>query len=303
MDDGTTFGGVFSVGLSVYPRKYALRSMKNIEGEFNGVGQVRIFYRAWLPDAAPKAVVLLSHGVAEHSGRYAHVAGRLASAGYAVYAVDHRGHGRSGGKRSLVDRFDHAVEDLNQLYALARDAHPEGRVFLIGHSMGGAIAALYALTYQDQLAGLVLSAPALVVEGVSPILHRVATLLSAIAPGAGIVQLDAKAVSRDPVVVREYETDPLNFHGKVPARTAVELVKLAGEAPSRLRELRLPILVVQGTADGLVPPRAGRLVVDSVTSPDKTLRMYDGLYHEVFNEPEKDLVLDEVVEWLDQHAD
>ena len=276
--------------------------MKTIEGEFTGVGQTHIFHRTWLPEAAPKAVVLLSHGVAEHSGRYGHVAERLTGAGYAVFALDHRGHGRSAGQRSLVDRVDHAVKDLNHLYGVARDAHPGVLVFLIGHSMGGAIAVAYAFKYQDQLAGLVLSAPALVIEGVSPILLRVGTLLSAIAPGLGLVQLDGRAVSRDPEVVRSYDADPLNFRGKIPARTAAELVKLARDAPSRLRELRLPVLVVQGTADRLVPPRAGQLVVDSVASADKTLTMYDGLYHEVFNEPEKEKVLDDVVAWLDRHV-
>ena len=276
--------------------------MNGVEGDFPGIGGARIFYRAWMPEAVPRAVVLLSHGLAEHSGRYAHVADRLTASGYAVYAVDHRGHGRSGGKPSLIDRIDHTVEDLHSLSGLAVRAHPGQLVFLIGHSMGGAIAAAYALKYQAELGGLVLSAPALVIEGVSPIQMRVGKLLSAIAPGAGILQLDATAVSRDKDVVRAYESDPLNFRGKIPARTGAELIKLAAEAPVRLKDLRLPILVIQGTADRLVPPRAGQLVVDAVSSPDKTLKMYDGLYHEVFNEPEKDKVLSDVVEWLDRHT-
>ena len=255
-----------------------------------------------MPGVDPRAVVLLSHGLAEHSGRYAHVADRLAASGYAIYAVDHRGHGRSSGRRSLVDRIDNAVEDLHSLSGLAVRAHPGRPVFLIGHSMGGAIAAAYALKYQAELAGLVLSAPALVIEGVSPVQMQVGKLLSAIAPGAGIIRLDATAVSRDPDVVRAYETDPLNFRGRIPARTGAELIKLAAEAPLRLKDLRLPILVIQGAADRLVPPRAGGVVVDAVSSPDKTVRMYDGLYHEVFNEPERDRVLTDVVEWLDRHT-
>ena len=129
----------------------------------------------------------------------------------------------------------------------------------------------------------------------------VGKVLSRVAPGAGVVQLDATAVSRDPEVVRRYDTDPLNYRGKVAARTAAELVDLANAAPERLREITLPLLVFQGSADRLVPVKASQLVHEKAGSTDKTLKTYEGLYHETMNEPEKDEVIAMVAEWLDSH--
>jgi acylglycerol lipase len=269
------------------------------ESWFEGVRGLRIFWRAWLPEGRePSAIVLIAHGAAEHSGRYEWVAGELVARGCAVYALDHRGHGRSAGRRALVDRIDNAVTDLHALSRLAHQRHPDAPRFLLGHSMGGAIALRYALRYQDELAGLVLSAPLAVLEA-GPVARTAARLLSRIAPRLPVYRIDGTTVSRDPEVVRAYDGDELNHRGPLPARTIGELSATVASLPSRLPELRLPVLVVYGTGDRLVDPAGSVLVGDRVGSEDRTVIPYDGLYHEVLNEPERERVLTDIATWVE----
>lgn len=273
--------------------------MKQREFTTAGIGGLDLHARVWLPDAKPLAVIALAHGLGEHLGRYDHVAQRLVSAGYAVYAVDHRGHGRSPGRRANIERFDHVLSDFCAFAGRAARQHPGADLYLLGHSMGGAIAFAAALRLQDRLRGLVLSAPALAVEDRLPAWQKTAArVLAAVAPTVGVLKLDASAVSRDPQVVREYENDPLVHHGSVPARTAVELLDATRTFRDLARRVTQPILVMHGTADRLVPLAPTRVVHQSIASKDRTLRYYDGLYHELFNEPERDRVLDDVVGWL-----
>ena len=275
--------------------------MQHRSGQLQGVKGLTLYWQAWLPEETPKAVVVLAHGLAEHSGRYAHVAEHLVTHGYAVYALDHRGHGRSHGRRAQVDRMDYVVDDMHRFAAQVRLDQPGKALFLLGHSMGGGIALAYALKYQDELSGLVLSSPAVLFEGVSPLQARAVTILSALAPGMPLLVLDGTAVSRDPEVVRAYDGDPLNYRGKIPVRTVAELTRSAEQLQEKLGALRLPVLLLHGTEDRLVDAKASRLVHDRASSPDKTLRLYEGLYHEVFNEPERDRVLADLSGWLDRH--
>jgi acylglycerol lipase len=276
--------------------------MRHVENHTTGGGGRKLYWQGWLPDGDPKAVVFIAHGLAEHGGRYAHVGAALAERGYAVYAIDHRGHGRSEGPRSQIDSIEQTAADLHAFTAVMRDHHPGLPVFLLGHSMGGAIAFAYALEHQRELAGLILSAPALVIEDVNPITVAVGKLLSRVAPGAGILQLDGTAVSRDPAVVSAYDSDPLNFRGKVPARTAAEILGIADAAPGRLPEITIPLLVFQGSADRLVSPKAAPLVHARAGSADKTLKVWEGAYHETLNEPERAEVIALVADWLDARA-
>ncbi|HEX2160499.1 MAG TPA: alpha/beta hydrolase [Thermoleophilaceae bacterium] len=271
------------------------------EGRFAGVGGLEIYWQAWLPGDPPRAIVLIAHGGAEHGGRYAWTADQLTARGYAVYAIDHRGHGRSQGPRAYVDRVDNAVADLHALSDLARAGHPERPVFLLGHSMGGLIALAYALRHQDELAGLVLSAP-LAVIAANPATRLVSRVLSTVAPRLPVYKIDGSTVSRDPEVVRAYDEDPLNHRGMLPARTIGELAATTARFPERLPELRLPILTVYGTGDRLVDTAGSRLVDERSGSDDSTLIAYDGLYHEVLNEPERERVIADVVGWIDARA-
>ena len=156
------------------------------EGRFAGVGGLEIYWQAWLPATPPHAIVTIAHGGAEHGGRYAWTASKLTARGYAVYAIDHRGHGRSAGPRAYVDRIDNAVSDLHTLDGIARERHPGLPVFLLGHSMGGLIALAYALRFQDELAGMVLSAPLALLE-VNPAARLGGRLLSTVAPRLTVV--------------------------------------------------------------------------------------------------------------------
>jgi lysophospholipase len=259
-------------------------------------GDVR--YRAWVPDDA-KAAVVIAHGAGEHGGRYRYVVETLAPDGYAVYAPDHRGHGRTG-KGAQLGRLATVVDDLDAMVTLARDAHPGRPLFLLGHSMGGTVAIAYALAHQDRLDGLALSAPLAALEAAPLPLRVVARVLSVVAPGAPAVGVDADAVSRDPDEVRAYHADPLNHHGKLPARTVQELATAIGGFEEAVPRITLPLLVMYGTADTLVPPRAGQMVHDRAGSADKTLHVYDGYYHELFNEPagERDRPLDDLAAWI-----
>ncbi len=273
--------------------------MRHVENHTCGGSGKKLYWQGWLPDRDPKAIVCIAHGLAEHGGRYAHVGQALSGRGYAVYAVDHRGHGKSEGQRSQIDSLEQAVADLHAFTDVMRHDHPGLPVFLLGHSMGGAIAFGYALRHQSELAGLILSAPALVIEDVRLVTVAVGKLLSRWLPGAGILQLDGSAVSRDPEVVRAYNADPLNFRGKIPARTAAEILAIADAAPAKLPDITIPLLVFQGTADRLVSPKAAKLVYARAGSADKTLRVFEGAYHETMNEPDKAEVIALVGDWLD----
>jgi alpha-beta hydrolase superfamily lysophospholipase len=271
------------------------------EGRFAGIGGLEIYWQAWLPEAPPRATVLIAHGGAEHGGRYAWTAGELVARGHAVYAVDHRGHGRSAGPRAYVDRVANAVADLHTLAGRVSQRHPATPVFLLGHSMGGLIALDYALRHQDELTGLVLSAPLAVLEA-NPATRLASRVLSAAAPRLPVYKIDGTTVSRDPDVVRAYDADPLNHRGMLPARTVGELAATVATFADRLPELRLPVLVAYGTGDRLVDPAGSALVGERAGSEDITVIPYDGLYHEILNEPERDRVIADVAGWIDARA-
>ena len=275
--------------------------MSHTEGSFSGAGGVEIWWQAWLA-AEQRANVALSHGLSEHSGRYAHVGAALTKRGYSLWALDHRGHGRSGGARALIDSTENAVEDLDHLVAMASEATPAQPTFLLGHSMGGWLATAYTLRRQERLDGLVLSGPVATVGAATRTQRTASRVLSRIAPRVGVYDVDAAGVSRDPEVVRDYEDDPLNFHGKVPVRTVAEITAEVDRFPAALPAITIPILILYGDADPIVPNAGAKLIADRVSSTDKTVIGYEGLYHEILNELEQDRVIADVCDWLDAHT-
>ena len=269
------------------------------EGLLAGAGGAEIYWQAWLPSGEPRAVVVIAHGIGEHSGRYGHVAARLNAAGFAAYALDHRGHGRSSGPRGLIDRMDHAVSDVDSFVTLAAARHAAHPLHLLGHSMGGAIAIAYALRHQERLHGLLLSSAAVSVGSAPASARFEAKALATVAPNAGVMGIDPSLISHDPAVVRAYREDPLVYQGQLPARTVAEVAATVEGFVAGVPALRVPLLVMAGTGDRIVPPSGSRMVYDRAGSPDRTLRLYDGLYHELFNEPERRVVLGDVTGWLD----
>jgi len=277
--------------------------MKHYEGFFKGVRETNIYFQGWLPEGESRAVMLMVHGLAEHSGRYGNVINHFVPLGYAIYGIDHLGHGKSDGTRLYVKRFDDYTNTLKVYFDMIRGWQPEKPIFLVGHSMGGLISAVYLLDHQAELAGAVLSGAAVKIpKHITPAKVFVGKMLSALIPKFGLLPLDPVGVSRDPMVVQAYVSDPLVHRGAATARLAAEMLKAMQTICGQGARITLPILIVQGSADKLVDPDGARMLYDAVSSADKEIRIYDGLYHEVFNEPEHDRVLRDVEIWLEAHV-
>ena len=245
---------------------------------------------------------MIVHGFAEHAGRYRWVGEQLAAAGYATYAADSRGHGQSDGPRGNIGRVDAAADDVGSMLAEASTRHPGTPAVPSRPQLRRPRHAALHHPRPVELAGVVLSAPLADASAAPKVLQLIAPLIGRIAPNLGTVPVPSDTVSRDAAVVKDYETDPLNFHGgKLPAQTGAELMKTIGPIYQRIGDLRLPLLVLHGTADKLVPPSASKAVAEKAGSPDLTLKLYDGLYHEILNEPERDEVVGDIVAWLDKH--
>jgi alpha-beta hydrolase superfamily lysophospholipase len=270
------------------------------ERTFDGVGGVRIVYDVWTPDTEPRGVLVLSHGLGEHARRYDHVAERFGQAGLITYALDHRGHGRSGGKRVRVKSIDEYTGDFDTLVKIATTEHPGLKRIVLGHSMGGGIVFAWGVDHPGDFDLMVLSGPAVSAQtGVSRGKLLLGKAVGSLLPDLPVEELDSNAISRDPEVVAAYNADPLVHHGKIPAGIAKALVTVGETMPQKARQLTAPLLVVHGAEDALVPASGSELLVDCVGSSDVHLKVYPGLFHEVFNEPERDRVLDDVTAWIE----
>lgn len=257
----------------------------------------------WLPEGRPRAIVLLAHGYAEHAGRYAHVAQRLTQAGYAVYAVDHWGHGRSDGEGGYVPRFSAYLDGMAELLTLVEINHGDTPRLLLGHSMGGLIATLFLIERQQAFAAAAVSGPAILpAQSPSRFTVWISRFLSRFLPRLGVLSLDANGVSRDPAVVEAYKADPLVYGGKIGARLGKEFMDAMAAAQAGAPTIRLPLLIQHGEADRLTAPAGSRYLFDHVASADKHLEIYPGLFHEIYNEPERDAVLDDLIGWFDAHV-
>lgn len=261
-----------------------------------------LHWNAWLPERDIRAVAVLAHGYAEHLGRYEHFAGRLNAAGIGVYALDHWGHGRSEGRYGFVPAFSAYTDGVEALLADVERRHPDLPRFLIGHSMGGLIAAAHLVTHQSHYAGAILSGPAIkAAQEPSWLLIWISRLLSRLAPRLGVMAFDASGVSRDPAVVAAYLADPLVYSGKMSARLAAEMFEAMADTRAKAGRIALPLLLLHGEADSLTAPEGSRFLFEQVGSNDRQLKVYPGLYHEIFNEPERDAVIGDVIDWIDKH--
>lgn len=276
--------------------------MKHLDGQFKGSGDLNLYYQCWLPADEPKAILLVVHGLAEHSGRYSNLVNYFVPRGYAVYGFDQRGHGKSDGVKGYVDRFSYFVDDLDIFLRLVHSRHHDVKTFLVGHSIGGTIATAYAILHQDEFDGLILtgatlSTPTDVATGTI----FAARILSLILPKVGLYVIDAEGISQDKSVVNAYVDDPLVYRGKIRARLGVELIKAMGTVNRQISEIHLPILVMHGAADRLSDPKGSKMLYQKASSADKMLKVYEGYYHEIFNEPGREQVLADVESWLKTH--
>ena len=273
--------------------------MKHIDGYFKSAGNADIYYQAWIPDGSVKAILLVIHGLGEYCGRFTNHVNYFVPLGYAIYGLDHFGHGMSDGEREVVESFDDYTEPLTVYCQMIKDWHPDVPVFIFGHSMGGLITCSYLIDHQTDFKGAILSAPAIKVsDSISPVAIIMSRILSRITPKAGVLSLNPTAISRDPDVVDSYIKDPLVFHGRTPARLAAEILKAMMRVSVEMEKIMLPLIIVQGSEDKLVDPQGAQLLYSKAHSRDKTIKVYDGLYHEIHNEPERSIMFKDVEDWL-----
>jgi lysophospholipase len=269
---------------------------------------VRLTAAGWIPEE-PRAIVLLCHGHVEHLGRYGHIVAALVAQGFAVYGLDHRGHGRSSGPRALILDYDRIADDLHALAVFAAARHPGLPTVIVGHSMGGLIALRYTLKYQQELRALVTSGPALIIdEGVPELQVKAGRVIAAVAPmaplrrGGGTGGGGGCGLSTDPEVCQQFRIDHRNWHGPTRTGTAVEMHRAAEDTRNRLAEITVPLLAMHGADDTTTYPRGSQMLYDRASSEDKTLRMWDGHRHEIFNSPGRTEVIAFMLDWLDERV-
>ncbi len=273
--------------------------MKLEEMQWETDDGLQLFTRRWEPESATKGIVCLVHGIGEHSGRYAHWAEMLTGAGYTLSAMDLRGHGRSGGQRGDAPTFDHLGDDVNLLLTDAANRYPDKPCFLYGHSLGGLVVLFYLIQRSPALNGAVVS---------SPVLHlpaaqnraKVVTVrfLSLLSPGTAMAnELELNALSRDPAVVEAYRHDPL-VHDRITVRTSKGMIDAIEYVFSRAPEINLPLLLMHGTGDRITFP-SGSEELAGLAGDKCKLELWEGMYHELHNEPEKDKVFASLKSWLD----
>ncbi len=264
---------------------------------FTGVANVSIFYQKWLPaHGIRRGVVIIVHGLGQHGGLFADLVERLLPEGYAVYAGDHQGFGRSGGQRGHVNHFHDYAKDVHRLNALVRTEQPGQPIAVFGHSMGGLIGLDYAQTYPKDADFWIIQAPAVRAE-VSPLLVLFARVINLIRPTFSTTRPPGGDISRDPEAVRRFAEDPL----LVPVSTArwlVQILVAQKRVKASVQATPGPILMLQGTADNLVIPAATQEFFAQLTTPDKTFHTYDGYYHELHNDLGKEKPLGDIIEWL-----
>lgn len=269
------------------------------EGYVASFDGTRLYTRTWWPEESPRAGVVLVHGAGEHCGRYEYVSSRLCGAGVAVFGFDLRGHGRSAGRRGHVQSFDEYVGDVHTITQRAAAALPGRPLFMYGHSMGGLVATLAAAGDQAPYRGLVLTSPLFAPAiSIPAFMRAAAVVLNTVYPVAGIRSgIPSLYLSHDVEVGRAYDADPLVSHTVTP-RWFFAMNRACAAAANMAAGIRLPVLLLQAGDDHLVSARQSRVVFDLFGAADKEFHIFDGLYHELHNEPDKDAILDLVINWL-----
>ncbi len=269
------------------------------EGTFQSSDGLEFYKRGWLPEGDARANVVLIHGYGEHCSRYAHAGAAFKRAGFGVHTYDQRGYGHSPGRRAYVERFDTLLEDLDTYMAHVEPLLDGKPWFLMGHSMGGLIVASYAETRTIAARGLIFSSPFLAFnDDVPAILFPLAKLLGTVAPWLPVSGVDNQYLSRDPEVVKAADVDPLAYHGKVVARTGAQFNMAITRAREHFGAIALPSLILHGSADKVVPAAGSRLLHERCGARDKTLRIFEGGYHELWNDLCKEEFLALVCEWI-----
>ncbi len=274
------------------------------EGNIESYDGLSLSTRYWAPEhLKASSLLIIVHGIGEHIARYQHLAEVLTQQGVVVAGYDMRGHGLSEGLRAYVHRWSDYISDLKIFVDDALKHRQDVPVFYLGHSLGGLILTDFLLKYDPALSGVILSSPALKVsEDLSPLLQKLAPVLSALVPKLKTVPLDTQHISRDPAVVKSYENDPLIYHDGVRARTGGEVLKATKRLQSSIPQFKYPVLLMHGTADKLTDPEGSRAFYKAISSEDKSLDLMEGWYHELMNEPGKEQILQRITSWMSKHG-
>lgn len=268
------------------------------ESSFEGVGGLKIATRSWEPEGSPRAVMILVHGLNAHSGYMEWPGEQFAANGFASYALDHRGRGKSEGERFYVEELSDWLGDLDKLVDIARSENPGLPVFVMGHSAGGVIASSYVYEHQDEIDGLICHSFAFDV-GLPHLVQLALEGIGKLLPHVHVFSLNNADFSRDPAHVERMNNDPLIHKESQPAETARVLLLAADALKEHMPNFKVPVLIIHGTADKATRPAGSQYFYDHAGSTDKTLRLYEGHYHDLLADVDREVVMADILAWLD----
>lgn len=275
--------------------------MKHLETSYSTHDGKKLYLQAWLADA-PKASMLLVHGLGEHSGRYLHLVTKLVEQGISVFTFDGRGHGKSAPDHkpdAFFESYLDYLKDIDALFEKVKTYVPGVPAFLYGHSMGGGLVAGYVLDFKPDAAGVILSSPAIKeAEGTSKLLIAIGGFISKYFPRFKALKLDASKISRIKEEVEKYLNDPLVYTEPIPARTGNELLLLMRKIQKNGANFDLPLLIIHGAADELTNPKGSEILYEKAKSRDKILKIFPGGYHELINDSDQEEVMDVILRWF-----
>ena len=271
------------------------------ESSFESVGGLKIATRSWRPDEKPRAIMILVHGFNAHSGYMVWPGEQFSANGFATYALDLRGRGKSEGERFYVETLSEYLSDVDGLVNIAREENPGLPVYVLGHSAGGVISSSYVFEHQPEIAGLICESFALDV-GLPDVAALILKGISHITPHLHVFTLKNEIFSRDPSAVAAMNSDPLIANESQPAETAAVLIKAADALITNMPKFTTPVFIIHGTDDKATRYQGSQYFYDHAGSTDKTLKLYEGHYHDLLNDIDKEIVMKDILEWLNERV-
>jgi len=271
------------------------------ESSFESTGGVKIATRSWSAEGKPRAIMILVHGFNAHSGYMVWPGEQFSASGFATYALDLRGRGKSEGERFYIESFWEYLADVDGLVRIAREENPGLPVYMLGHSAGGVIATSYVFDHQPEIAGLICESFAFDV-GIPDVASLILKGLSHLAPHLHVFTLKNEIFSRDPDAVARMNNDPLIANESQPATTSAELLKAADALLKNMPKFTTPVFIIHGTADKATRYQGSQYFYDHAGSTDKTLKLYEGYYHDLLNDVDKEIVMKDILEWLNERV-